>query len=111
MDLLVTSPGLLLGKPFYWDAMTFLTLYKKTNSPTFLPQLTMKHNLKETLLKVNNLSRKGPPTSTVIVIDGNTSTSNNNISHPTPIDTSDPFYDNLSWSLPDDWAMGQHLPE
>jgi hypothetical protein len=31
MDLLVTSPALLLGKPFYWDAMTFLTLYKKTN--------------------------------------------------------------------------------
>lgn len=61
MDLLVTSPSLLLGDPLFLNDIEFLTRYKSANKLPFLPMPTVKHSLEDTLLNVNGFSRKQPP--------------------------------------------------
>ncbi len=57
MDLLVTSPSLLLGEPLFSNAIDFMNLYKTTNNLAYLPPPTIDHSLEDALTSVNGVCR------------------------------------------------------
>lgn len=62
MDVLATTPGILITDPYASDLEQFLRLYKATNSLHHLPSPTIEHNtLRDVLIGINGTRRNPSP--------------------------------------------------
>jgi len=101
MDLLATTPTLLIAEPYTSDLDSFLRLYKTTHQLRCLPSPTVEHSLEEVLLGINGPTKQPPLVMNNKIIDNpvvDESTTNNNevIEIESTLDTSLSFSDSLT---------------